>query len=123
MLPRTIPAALAALLLTSAAFAADRMAPRTGAENGPMSFLTQNERMMLFVEMLQNTQGMTDDQRMALREAQRAKLEAMSDADKKQFAADLDTQWNALPADQKAQIEQKLAQFHGRRHGGGQGGQ
>jgi hypothetical protein len=82
-----------------------------GHGGGMMAFLTPEERMMLFVEMRQATANMTDEQRMAYRKAQHDKFMAMSDADKQKLAADLLAKWNALPADQKAQIQQDMGQF------------
>lgn len=76
-----------------------------------MQFLTAEQRMMLFADTHKDAAGMTDDQRHANREAQRAKIMAMSAADKQKFAADLQARWDALSADQKAKIQQDMATF------------
>ena len=132
LLSRVILPALAASFLATASFAADippAPPPHSDHDGGFMHFLTADEHMMLFAETHKDTAGMTDDQRHAYREAQHAKLAAMSDADKQKFAANLQAKWNALPADQKAQVQQDMATFRASHptmghdspdHGGGQ---
>jgi len=112
-LSRLILPALAASFLATASFAADAppAPPPHGDQGGFMHFLTPDQRMMLFADTHKDTAGMTDEQRHARREAQRAKFMAMSDAEKQKFAADLQARWNALPADQKAKIQQDMAAF------------
>src|SRR5262249_54435450 len=90
------------------------------------SFLTPEERMMMFVEMRQATASMTDDQKHAYRQAQRDKFMAMSDADKQKFAADLQAKWNALPPDKQAEIKAQMDAYRAQRMqqgGAGGGGQ
>jgi hypothetical protein len=114
LLSRVILPALAASFLATASFAADTPPappPHGDHDGGFMHFLTPDQRMMLFAETHKDAAGMTDDQRHARREAQRAKFTAMSDAEKQKFAADLQAKWNALPADQKAKIQQDMATF------------
>jgi hypothetical protein len=114
LLSRVILPALAATFLATASFAADAPPappPHGDHDGGFMHFLTPDQRTMLFAERQKDSAGMTDDQRHAYREAQHAKFAAMSDADKQKFAADLQAKWDALPADQKAQIQQDMATF------------
>ena len=114
LLSRVILPALAASFLATASFAADAPPappPHGDHDGGFMHSLTQDQRTMLFTETHKDTAGMTDDQRHAYREAQRAKYKAMSDAEKQKFAAGLQAKWNALPADQKAKIQQDMAAF------------
>jgi len=129
LLSRAILPAFAAAFLATASFAADaplQPAPHGDHDGGFMHFLTPDQRMMLFAESHQDTAGMTDDQRHASREAQRAKITAMSDADRQKFAADLQAKWDALSVDQKAKIQQDMETFRashpmmGHDHGGGQ---
>lgn len=119
--------ALAAVFLAVCVPASAQSGPPQGQwaghGGGMMAFLTPEERMMLFTQMRDATANMTDDQRMAYRKSQRDKFMAMSDTDKQKLAADLKAKWDALPADQKAQIQQQMEQFRGGRHidhGGGQ---
>ena len=115
-LHRAVVAAAAASMMTVVAFAADN--PPQGAcppahfGGGFMGSLTPEQRMMRFELMRQQTANLTDDQRHAWRDAERAKFEAMSEADKQKYAASLTAQWNALPADQKAEIQKRSEQFH-----------
>jgi hypothetical protein len=128
-LSRVILPALAASFLATASFAADAPPPHGDHDGGFMHFLTPDQRTMLFAETRKDTAGMTDDQRHARREAQRAKFMAMSDAEKQKFAAGLQARWDALSADQKAKIQQDAAAFRaahprtGHDHPGQGGGQ
>jgi len=122
---RVILPALAASFLVTASFAADTPPappPHGDYMGGFMHFLTPDQRTMLFAETHKDMAGMTDDQRHASREAQRAKFMAMTDADKQKFAADLQAKWDALPADQKAKIQQDMAAFRASHPMMGQGG-
>ena len=49
----------------------------------------------------------------AWRKDQIQKLTSMSDTDRQKFRADLQARWDALPADRKARIEQRLADRNG----------
>ena len=114
LLSRVILPALAASFLATASFAADvppGPPPHGDHDGGFMHSLTPDQHTMLFAEMQKDTAGMTDDQRHAYREAQHAKLKAMSDADKQKFAAGLQAKWDALSAGEKAKIQQDMAAF------------
>ena len=129
-LSRLLVAAAAASLLSTAAFA-----DSTPAAPGPMmggpgmmgghgmmhGMFTPEERMMMFADGFKATAGMTDDQKKAYRDERRAKIMAMSDADRAKFKADLDARWAALPADQKASITAKVQAFMAARQAGGGG--
>jgi hypothetical protein len=123
---RLILPALAAAFLTTASFAADAppsSPPHGDHMGGAMSFLTPEERMMLFTQMRGETVGMTDEQRQAHREQQRAKFAAMSDAEKQKLAASLKAKWDALSPSQQDTIKQQMDAFrasHPRGPGGGQ---
>ena len=135
---KMILATLALSLLASSAAVdgalAQNQSTQTEGQNGSgghphfFSFLTPEERMMMFVQMHQATANMTDDQKQAYRQQQREKFMAMSDTDKQKLAADLLAKWNALPADKQAEIKsqveayraQRMQQMQGQ---GGNGGQ
>jgi len=114
-LHRALVVAAAATMMTVVSFAADSPAgqacPPAHAGGDFMGSLTPEQRMMRFELIRQQTANLTDDQRHAWRDAERAKFEAMSEADKQKYAASLTAQWNALPADQKAEIQKRSEQF------------
>ena len=136
---KMILATLALSLLASSAAVdgalAQNQSTQTEGQNGAgghphfFSFLTPEERMMMFVQMHQATANMTDDQKQAYRQQQREKFMAMSDTDKQKFAADLLAKWNALPADKQAEIKSQVEAYRAQRMqqmqgaGGGNGGQ
>jgi hypothetical protein len=111
---RIVFATIAATFLTSAAYAegASPTNPSTiGAEGGHgmmREMFTPEERMMLFADASKDMANMTDDQRHAYRHVQRDRIMAMSEADRSKFKADLDARWNALSADQKADMTAKM---------------
>jgi len=115
-----------ASILTSAAYADSSpppSPPAMGAEaghGGMHGMFTREERMMLFADMFKATANMTDDQKHAFRHEQRDRIMAMSDADRAKLKADLDARWEALPADQKAEMSAKMEAFRSA-HGAGGG--
>jgi hypothetical protein len=130
-MPSLRPALLAVSLLAAPTFAvAPAVADTTqdgGGHHGSGFFrsMSPEARMMMFVEMRRATANMSDDQKQAYRQDQRAKFMAMSDADKQQYVARLESEWNALPADQKSQIQQQMQEWRSEHHDhdGGHGGQ
>jgi len=124
-LSKIVLTTLVATFLSSAAYAESTPAstpPATaamGAEGGHgmmHGMFTQEERMVLFADMSKATAGMTDDQKHAYRHGQRDRIIAMSDTDRTKFKADLDSRWNALPADQKADMTAKMQAFRAEHH-------
>ncbi len=116
---------LVATFLSSAAYAESTPASSppamsaTGADGGHgmmHGMFTQEERMMLFADMAKATSGMTDDQKHAYRHGQRDRIMAMTDTDRAKFKADLDSRWNALSADQKADMTAKMQAFRAEHH-------
>jgi hypothetical protein len=101
----TLLSALALSMVTPVAYAADATAPKAGC--GLMQSLTTEQRIMMFTDMRQQTANMTDDQRRQFRRDQRDKFKSMSDADRQKYVADLQAKWDALPADQKTNLQQK----------------
>jgi hypothetical protein len=120
-LSKIVFAALVASFLTSSAYAegaSPTNPPTMGAEGGHgmmHGMLTPEERMMMFADMSKATANMTDDQKHAYRHEQRDRIMAMSEADRFRFKADLDARWNALPADQKADMTAKMQTFRAAR--------
>jgi hypothetical protein len=114
--------AIAAALLGTAALA-DSAPPASPPAMGPghgmmRGMLSDEERMVLFADMFKATAGMTDDQKHAYRQQQRTRFMSMSDADRAKFKADLDSRWNALPADQKTAMMAKMKAFMQARQAG-----
>jgi hypothetical protein len=75
--------------------------------------LTPEQRAAFMLGAREQTHDMTPDQRRAWRKEQMQKLGSMSDADRQKFRADLQARWDALPADRKARLEQRMAQRGG----------
>ena len=121
-LSKIVLAAIAASFIGSAALADSTPAsspPATGAMEGHgmmHGMFTQEERMMLFADTSKATAGMTDDQKHAYRHEQRDRIMAMSDTDRAKFKADLDSRWNTLSADQKADMTAKMQAFRAEHH-------
>ena len=119
---KIVLATIVASFLSSAACAESTSPanPSTmGAEGGHgmmRGMFTQEERMMLFADMSKATAGMSDDQKHAYRHGQRDRIFAMSEADRSKFKANLDARWNALPADQKAEMTAKMQAFRAEHH-------
>lgn len=116
-LHRALVAACAVFMMTAVSSAADAPPPPACPAHqggwGLMGALSPEQRMMRFELARQATANMTDDQRRAWRQADREKLQAMSAADRQKYLADLTAQWNALPADRKAEIQKMADQFRG----------
>jgi hypothetical protein len=128
-----LPALAAACLMSSGAFADPPSPPPQGdhgpgpggpgGPGGPMGFLTPEEHIMLFADMLAATKSLSEDQRHAYMRTRFESIRAMSDAARKSFAADLKVRWDALPLDQKAELKKQIEAM--RKKGpppGGQGG-
>src|SRR5690242_4443506 len=127
-LSRILLAASTAALLATTAYAAEPApaAPmQSDSGRGMMrGMFTPEERMMLFVDGMKATQGMTDDQRHDYRHKLRERIMAMSEADRAKFKADLDKRWAALTPAEQADLKAKRDAFLAARqngHGGGYG--
>jgi hypothetical protein len=77
------------------------------------AFLSPEQRAALMLKAREETSGMSRDQRRAWRKDQVQKLASLSDTDKQKLRADLQARWDALPADRKARLEQRLADRDG----------
>ncbi len=83
-------------------------------QGGPLaSMLTPEQRFAFMQEAREQTREMSPDQRRAWRKDQVGKLMNMSESDRQKFQAGLQARWDALPADRKNRIEQRLAQRNG----------
>lgn len=122
---RFLMAAVAASLLSTAAFAAPPSASQVTVPPGTASgqfqgkmkalFTSPEEFMMFRMQMRQATQGMTRDQKRAYRRDQFQKIRAMTDADKASWRRSLDAQWTSLPPQRQQRMEARLQQ-HEERH-------
>lgn len=122
LLHRALLAAAAAAMVTSASYAADSPPPPACPPHagwGMGRLLTPEQRIMRFELIRQATASLTDDQRRAWHQSERAKFEAMSDAERQKYAADLTVQWNALPADRQAALRTQAEQFRSEHAGMG----
>ena len=122
-----LAASLAALPLTvSAATPAVVQAQQSPAMPGPdggfgrhhggsklAAFLSPEQRAAFMLKAREETRDMSRDQRKAWRKDQMQKLASLSDTDRQKFKADLQARWDALPADRKARMEQRLAERGG----------
>jgi len=77
------------------------------------AFLSPEQRAAFMLKAREETRDMSRDQRQAWRKDQVQKLASMSDTDKQKLKADLQARWDALPADRKARIQQRLAERNG----------
>ena len=104
--------ALLAAACVPAVIAAAQLSPDTPhGRPGLFQALSPEQRMMMFVDMRKDTAGMTSDQRHAYRENQRQKFAAMTGAEKQQLSAKLQSEWDSLSPDQKADFEQRFAEW------------
>lgn len=114
--PRIFLAAVAATLLSTASFAAPPSADQVSVPQSQMShrdriqslFDSPEEYMMFRAQMHQAMRGMPQDQKKAYRKAQFQKIKAMTEAQKDSWRHDLQAQWNALPAERKTRMAEKL---------------
>jgi hypothetical protein len=71
------------------------------------------QRAAFMLQAREQTKDMTQDQKRAWRKDQVQKLRNMSETDRQKFKADLQARWDALPADRKARIQQRMAERNG----------
>jgi hypothetical protein len=71
------------------------------------------QRAAFMLQAREQTRDMTQDQKHAWRKDQVQKLRSMSEPDRQKFKADLQARWDALPADRKARMEQRMAERNG----------
>ena len=122
---RFLMAAVAASLLSTAAFAAPPNASQVTVPPGTQSgqyqgkmkalFSSPEEFMMFRVQLREATRGMTRDQKRAYRHDQFHKIRAMTDSEKASWRRGLDAQWAALPPTRQQRMEARL-QRHEERH-------
>jgi hypothetical protein len=121
---RNFSIAAAALLLSSAALAADTpLAPPTGMRagigpgqcRGVMRYLTPEERVMHWQEVQDAIGEMTVNKARAYRNKQCDKYTAMSPEEREKYAADLQAKWDALPEAEKIKLYHQALEFRGGR--------
>lgn len=106
------------LLAVPPAAAQAAQAPATpGPDNGARHhggrlarLLSPQQRVAFMLQAREETKGMSRDQKRTWRKEQFQKLSSMSDSDRQKFQSDLQARWDALPADRKARIEQRMAE-------------
>jgi hypothetical protein len=123
-------AAIAATLFSTASFAA---APTANQVSVPQQaetrhsakmqalFNSPDQYLMFRLEMHNAMRGMPHDQKRAYRKSEFQKMKAMTGAQRDAYLQDLQAKWNALPAERKAHVEQRMeasAARHQARHGG-----
>lgn len=91
--------------------------PGPGARHhggGPLAgLLSPQQRAAFMIQAREQTQGMSRDQKRAWRKEQFQKLSSLSESDRQKLRSDLQARWDALPADRKARIEQRMAERKG----------
>jgi len=109
--------ALFAAACVPAAIAGAELSSETPRMHGGGIFrsLSPEQKMMLFADMRRATSGMTDDRRKEYRQNRREKFAAMTDSEKQEFAAKLQSEWDSLPADQRASIKQEVMTWRAQR--------
>jgi hypothetical protein len=122
---RILMAAVAAAMLSTAAFAvppsADQVSVPAGATSGHREgkmnalFASPEERMMFKAQMRQATQGMSRQDKKAWHKQQFQKIRAMNDSEKASWRQGLDAQWSALPVDRRTKLEAHM-QRHEAKH-------
>jgi hypothetical protein len=127
---RIVLAAVSTAFLTTAAMAADTDAPppstqgdhhHGGGMRAMMGMFTPQQMAMYMLRQHGETAGMSQDQRKAYRKGERDKLLAMSDGDKAKMQADLQAQWDKLPADEQNAALDRMKRMQDRREHGQQG--
>jgi hypothetical protein len=104
---------LAPLPLVGALPAASQTPAMTGPEQGAgrqndgglLSFLTPEQRAAFRIEARHEAR----EQMRAWRKERFQKLAAMTESDRQKLKADMQARWDALPADRKARIQERMA--------------
>jgi hypothetical protein len=122
---RILMAAIAAAMLSTAAFAvppsADQVSVPAGATSGRHEgkmkelFSTPEEFMMFKAQMREATKGMARKDKKVWRKTQFQKVRAMNDSEKNAWRKGLDAQWAALPVDRRSKMEAHM-QRHEEKH-------
>jgi hypothetical protein len=73
-----------------------------------LSFLTPEQRVAYRMQ----TRKEAREQRRAFRKEHFQKLAAMTEGDRQKLKADMQARWDAIPADRKARIQERLAHRH-----------
>jgi hypothetical protein len=77
---------------------------------GPLAgLLSPQQRAAFMLKAREETKDMSRDQKRAWRKDQFQKLTSMSESDRQKLRSDMQARWDALPADRKAQIQERMA--------------
>lgn len=131
--PRILMAAVAATLLSTAAFAAPPSAAQVSVPQSAEAhhrdnkmkalFESQDEFLMFRMQLHQATHGMPRDQKKAYRKAEMQKIRGMNPAERGAYLHGLQAKWNALPESKRERLARKMedhAAHHQGRHNRGQ---
>lgn len=81
---------------------------------GPLAgLLSPQQRAAFMIQAREQTKDMSRDQKRAWRKDQFQKLASLSESDRQKLRSDMQARWDALPADRKARIEQRMAERKG----------
>ncbi len=115
---RTLPVVFFALALSTAMAGAGPVAgsPPIGQHSSPRGMLTPQERMLYRQQQRgPNWRSLSPAQRCEQKRQMKRQLASLSPAAMQSLKAQLDAQWNRLPAAQKQRIEQKIANHRTKR--------
>jgi hypothetical protein len=91
--------------------------PDARHHGGPLAgLLSPQQRVAFMIQAREQTKDMSRDQKRAWRKDQFQKLASMSESDRQKLRSDMQARWDALPADRKARIEQRMAERKGADH-------
>jgi len=96
--------------------AQDQKPAMAGAEHGTgrhhgdhlLGFLTPEQRVAYRMQIRQEAR----EQRRAFRKEHFQKLASMTESDRQKLKSDMQARWDAIPADRKARIQERLAHRH-----------
>jgi hypothetical protein len=117
-----LAAPLPLMAATPGAVQAEQSPAMPGPDGGPSrhhgggklaGMFSPEQRAAFMLQAREQTRDMTQDQKHAWRKDQAQKLRSMSEPDRQKFKTDLQARWDALPADRKARMEQRMAERNG----------
>jgi hypothetical protein len=117
-----LAAPLPLMAATPAAVQAEQSPAMPGPDGGPgrhhgggklAEMFSPEQRAAFMLQAREQTKDMTQDQKKTWRKDQAQKVSSMSDTDRQKFKADLQARWDALPADRKARMEQRMTERNG----------
>ncbi|HEY4274442.1 MAG TPA: hypothetical protein VGM68_03080 [Rhizomicrobium sp.] len=73
-----------------------------------LSFLTPEQRVAYMMQVRQEAR----EQKRAFRKEHFQKLASMTESDRQKLKADMQARWDAIPADRKARIQERMSRHH-----------